>query len=89
MRVFVAFCALGWGLREPHVHQRQFHVRRPVAVSTADGTVRANQREACLPVVEFRQVRPFFSGVASLASNRFSGCISCIRPCGELTFVYI
>ena len=89
MRVFVAFSALGWSTGELHVHQRQLHVRRSVAVSAADGAVRTDQWETGLSVVEFRQVLPLFSGVTSLASEGFAGCISCVHACGELAFVHI
>jgi len=60
MRVFVAFGALCWSACELHMHQRQLHVWRLVAVSASHRTMTAEQWETCLRMVEFRQVFPVF-----------------------------
>jgi hypothetical protein len=54
---------------EVNIGEPGFKIGGLVAVDAGDGTMRSRQRKFRLGVVEARQIRPGFVGMASFASN--------------------
>ena len=70
--VRVAVFTLLWRGMEINIRQLGFEVRGFVAVAAGDGAMRSGQREIRLGVVETREFRPGFIGVAGFASHRLA-----------------
>jgi hypothetical protein len=69
MNIGVTFFALLWRGVEISISELGFKVGGLVAVNARDSTMRSDQREIRLGVVEARQIHPGFVSVASFASH--------------------
>jgi len=89
MNVGMAFLAFRRGLREVHVDELCFQVRRPVAVDASHGPMGAEQRELGPVVIEACEVFPALGGMAGLAAGRSVVAAERFHAPGELAAVRI
>lgn len=89
MRVFVAFAALGGGLRKRNMHHGSLQVWRSVAIDACHRAMRSGQRKLCTVMVEACEVRPLFRRVTGLATLRLSGSTEQSHTPGKLSLMNI
>lgn len=89
VRIFVAIKAMDRCFREIDVLHGYFEIRRLVAICAADRSMRSNQREARLLMIEVPQVFPILCGMTRLASHGFTGRVMHRHALGELSAVRI
>ena len=69
MGIIVAILAQLRSRLEVHVHQLGFEIGRLMAIDARRGTVRTQQCELCLGVIEARKFLPRFGGMACFAAG--------------------
>lgn len=89
VNILVAVLALSRGCLEIHVRQLGFQIGWLVAIRARRCTMRPNQRERRLGVIEPRQFLPRLGGVARLAAGRLSILTGLPHALLELAFVRI
>lgn len=85
----MTIAAIDGGFREVDMPHVQLHGGRLVAVDAGNGAMQAQERELCLSMIEPGQIFPLARGVASLATERFTGRIEHCHSLRKLPLMHI